>query len=348
LATSTLSYKRTLQLIADLLSFENNVGALRLQLHPTETDWESLVKVASDHLVLTTVYCRLQQKQLLNFLPEDLVIYLNELTAINRNRNLTLLTEIQDVSNLFDAHNINHVFLKGCALLAGGYYKDSGERMIGDMDILVESEQIEKAFEIITLQGYSKSIFFNYDVQNFRHLDRQVREDKLAAIELHKGVLNDRYAHLMDSNSILSTKTIVNGVAIPNQDNLIWSTILAHQINNYGYYYNSLNFKYVYDCLVLKLVSEKPRLKQLYQDRYCAHFLVLARVHFPEIAIFNTSISSRISRGYYVFTINNKRLGKVLFNIKSLLRNISERLRLIIFNTSYRKHILTNKIFKRS
>ena len=346
MATSTPTYKITLQLIADILSCQNNSSTLRLQLHPTETNWEALVKVASRFLVLTTLYCKLKQKKLLDLLPEDLDSYLNELTDINRNRNVTLLEEIKDISTVLDAHNINHVFLKGCALLAGGFYKDLGERMIGDMDILVASDQIEKAFEIVTSQGYSKSITFNYNTKNFRHLDRQVHEDKFAAIELHKSVLNDRCAHLINTNSILSTKTIVNGVAIPNQDYLIRSIILAYQINSYGSYYNTVHLKYVYDCLVLNLDSNKTLLKKLSEERYTGKFLVLANVHFPEIEVFNNSIKMRIGRVNYMFTLNNKRLGKMLYNVKNLYQNNSERLHLMLFNTSYRKHIISNKILK--
>jgi hypothetical protein len=348
LVTSRLSYKNTLQLIADILSFQSNESALRQLLHPTKTDWERVVKVASAHLVLTTLYCRLKQKQLLDLLPEDLDNYLKELTTINSNRNVSLLEEIKEISTVLNTHNINHVFLKGCALLAGGYYKDPGERMIGDMDILVGADQIENAFEIIASLGYSKNIAFNYDVKNFRHLDRQVREDKLAAIELHKSVLNDKYAHLLETNSILSTKMIVNGVAIPNPDHLIRSCILTHQINNYGHYYNSLHLKYVYDCLVLNLASDKTRLKQLSQKPYFDKFLALAKIHFPEINVVHTSISNRISQGYYMFSLHYKQIGKILFSIKNVYQNISERIRLIIFNKSYRKHVLSNKIFKRT
>ena len=173
MATSTNSYKVILQLIAEILSFQPNETELKLLLHPTQTDWEAVVKIASKHLVLTTVYCRLKQKKLLALLPEDLRIYLKELTTINRNRNLTLLNEIKEISTLFKAHEINHVFLKGCALLAGDYFKDFGERMIGDIDILVESDHIEQAFQLLALHGYTKSIAFNYEVKNGRSCNRR-------------------------------------------------------------------------------------------------------------------------------------------------------------------------------
>lgn len=344
----TNSYKTILQLIADIISFKPNETELRLQLQHIKTDWEGLVKVASAHLVLTTLYCRLKQKNLLDGLPEDLHIYLKELTAINRNRNLTLFEEIKDISNVLNANNINHVFLKGCALLAGNYYEDPSERMIGDIDILVASDQIQKAFQLMTSQGYSKYITFNYTVNNFRHLDRQVHEDKLAAIELHKCVLNDEYAHLIDTDSILSTKTIVNGIAMPNTENLIRTTILAYQINSFGNYYGTVHFKYVYDCLVLNLDSNTTMLKQLSVEQYTAKFLVLGNVHFSEIEVFNNSPKMSIVRAQYGFFLKHRAMGKTVYHIKSRYQKIWARIHLIIFNTSYRKHILSNKIFRRN
>jgi hypothetical protein len=173
-----------------------------------------------------------------------------------------------------------------------------------------------------------------------------VHEDKLAAIELHKSVLNAKYAHLIDTDSILSTKTIVNGIAVPNTEYLIRTTILAHQINSYGNYYNTVHFKYLYDCLVLNLDSNKTMLKKLSDEQYTAKFLVLGNVHFSEIEVFNNSFKMSIARAQYILSIKHRAIGKTVYHIKNEYQKIRERIHLIIFNKSYRKHILANKIFK--
>jgi len=343
LATSSNSYKIILQLIADILSFQPNETELRLLLHATKTDWEDVVKIASKHLVLTTVYCRLKQKKLLDLLPEDLRIYLKELTTINRNRNLTLLNEIKEISSLLKAHEINHVFLKGCALLAGDYFKDFGERMIGDIDILVEADHLEQAFNLLTLHGYTKSITFNYEVKNYRHLPRQVSEDKFGAVELHKHILDDRHSYLTDTDSVLSNKTIVNNVAIPSVDNLIWITILAHQLNDLGNYYNTLHYKYVYDCLVLNLEANKELLKKLSQEKYASNFLSLMNVHFPEIEISINTFRLKVRRTLFILKLDHRKFRVFSHKLKYVNHSISDRLSLMIYNKSYRNHILSNK-----
>ena len=80
---------------------------------------------------------------------EDLNAYLSGITKINRNRNQTLLNQVKELSALFNAHGINHVFTKGCALLASGYFKDFGERLIGDIDLLVEPTNLFKAEQLL-------------------------------------------------------------------------------------------------------------------------------------------------------------------------------------------------------
>ena len=102
----------THQLIARILNFKNEDSVLITQLETSDIDWENLVKTASRHLVLTTVYCRLKQKNLLNYLPKDLQKYLEELTSINRNRNKKLIQEAQILVNILDHHNINMYLLK--------------------------------------------------------------------------------------------------------------------------------------------------------------------------------------------------------------------------------------------
>src|SRR5690606_2710142 len=110
--------------------------------------------------------------------------------------------------------NINHVFIKGTALLAGHVFKDPAERMIGDLDILIAPQQLQKAFEILTKKGYfAKPITSEYQKETFRHLPRQVSPDKFGAIELHSEVLLRKHTHLISNEQVLKNKRIINGIA---------------------------------------------------------------------------------------------------------------------------------------
>ena len=131
---------QTLQHIADILGFESDKTLLKARLESDTMDWDHLVRVGSSHLVLPAIYCRLKAKKLLHVLPQELESYLKEITALNRERNEQLLNEAQQISQWFQEADIDHVFLKGTAMLASGYYEDIAERMVGDIDILIQSK----------------------------------------------------------------------------------------------------------------------------------------------------------------------------------------------------------------
>ena len=48
------------------------------------------------------------------------------------------------MSEILNNEKIDYVFIKGAAMLLGGYFTDIGERMIGDIDFLVNVKEIKK------------------------------------------------------------------------------------------------------------------------------------------------------------------------------------------------------------
>lgn len=337
--------KQTLQLIIDILSFETSDKALERQLSTNLTDWDSVVTVASKHLVLPAIYCRLQQKSLLNYLPADLKLYLEELTQLNRDRNTMLLDEVKQISNVLHSHKINHVFIKGIALLVGNYFQDIGERMIGDIDILIADEDIDNAFELLTSKGYTQSLPFNYEVKNYRHRPRQISDKRLGAIELHDQLLKHGYNTLIDKQLLLSSKTLINDIAIPNKDYLISNTIYAQQINDRTYYYNTLRLKGIYDVLVAGLPQNKKLINTLSQEKFGRAFLNLASVFDNKMEPNKMSFMTRLHKHMYLMSVRFPKLGTSINKVKYFYKAFKDRLLLIILNKSYRKYVLENKLF---
>lgn len=113
-----------IKFIASILSYGTDNKHIIEYCHNFTTEWEYFVKIASQHLVLPTVYCRLEARHLLHILPVDLKLYLKEVTSLNKDRNKSLLEEAEHINKLFKDNNINCVFLKGVALLKGNYYNN--------------------------------------------------------------------------------------------------------------------------------------------------------------------------------------------------------------------------------
>lgn len=334
----------TLQWIAEILSFKNNEAQLTSKIIATTVNWEHIVIIASQHLMLPALYCQLKAKNLLPYIPTDLNEYLEELTAINRNRNEKLLKETREISELLNHAKIDHVFIKGIALIAGGTFKDLGERMIGDIDILIAPSLIDDAFSLLENYGYNEKVPFNYETKNFRHLARQIDPNKLGAIELHSEVLVHKYRALLDPNELLKNKQKINGIKVTAVEDAIRIAIFTTQINDNAHFLGYIKLKTIYDCLALGLQDNIELLQILSNQKQSQSFLALSNIFFTEFKPFSTSRYSKLLKAFFCFKTKQPRLGRLSQRSLTLIFAFMERLKLLMVNKSYRTHILKNKI----
>ncbi|WP_299338569.1 nucleotidyltransferase family protein [uncultured Psychroserpens sp.] len=343
MSSTTHTYKFTLQLIADILSFNHFIGDLEQKLNSEQIDWEQFVIVASDHLVLTTCYCRLKQKNLLDNIPKDLENYLQDITSINRNRNLALIEETKTIAEIFNSNTIEYTFLKGMSFLMGDYYQDIGERMVGDIDILVNENQIQDAFDLMIQNGYSiipsgvRAQFFDH-----KHLDRLAKEDSLCAVELHKYVLNTSEKNLLKSSHIFNSKQYIEDIAIPDKSVMFMHNILNFQINDKGHYYSNISMRSAYDSIVL--LNTSPKLLNAVENKYTRSYFNLISVFFkdilsgfePDVAIVKT-FEARL-KSPKQNRIRTKRLAIVEY-----LKLVPSRFILFLKNKDYRVAIYKDR-----
>ncbi|NRR91003.1 nucleotidyltransferase family protein [Winogradskyella undariae] len=330
----------TIHYITDILSFNSSTKALEKTISSPTFNWDNIVIEGSKHLVLPAIYCRLKAKKLLHTLPTDLVDYLEEITNINRARNTRILNQVHTITQVLNTHNIDHVFLKGTALLASDCYEDNGERMVGDIDILIEKSRVLDALNLLKNSGYNRTSGFAYDKKDFRHLDRLINENELAAIELHTELLNKKHWSLMEMPSILKKKRFYNNIAIPDKKDLSTHLLLSWQLNDHGHYYNTASLKSIYDLIVIETHQEQDNIKTLLKLKYGQSYLELAKYYFEEFA----RIPSNNYMRFRKFSFKTKESFKLINTISYLFKYstffISERLYLILTNYSYTKHIL--------
>lgn len=341
------SFITTIQLIADILSFNNNQVELSKHIKLTPVNWDDVVIISSKQLMLPALYCQLKNKGLLPLIPVDLNIYLKEITDINRGRNENLLKEAHEISRIFNNENIEHVFIKGIALLAGQTFSDYAERMIGDIDILVAQNQLDLSFDILTKYGYTDIVSSILERKNRRHLPRQVSRQKFGAIELHSEILIQKYKHLISSKQVLKNKRIIDGFAVPSEEDSVKISILSLQINDKAHLYGFLGFKTIYDCLTLNLPTDQTLLKKLSDEKHSESFLQLSSTFFKELTPYKTSYYSTFSKHYFIFRLNHPKWGRLIRSLETTSIGIYSRLVLLATNKSYRRHILKNKILKK-
>ena len=129
------------KIIIDIL-FKNKDEILEVE----RINEEKIIKLLSEQLMIPAFYFNLKRLKIKNSFSKDFFKYIREIYQINKNRNKELIIEINEICQILDLHNVKYCFLKGAALLKRQIFDDIGERMVGDIDLLISSKDFEKEF----------------------------------------------------------------------------------------------------------------------------------------------------------------------------------------------------------
>jgi hypothetical protein len=249
-----LNYKETLFFIAKCLTIsleEKNRDEIEFMLKTRYVDWEAVVKVSTSHHVFSAIYCNFKRADFLKYLPDDLVDYMKYITNLNRDRNTQILQQAQELNSLLLANNIRPIFLKGTGNLLAGIYDDIAERMVGDIDFIFSKEDYPKAIRILREFGYSEVKKLKYYYPETKHYRRLHKENNIAAIEIHKELLIEKYAKEFNYSLVEKKSQIINGISVLSYANKLNLSIIANQINDGGSYYKTMALRNAYDVFLL-------------------------------------------------------------------------------------------------
>ena len=246
-----MNYKDTLLFIGKCLTItheKHNRELIEKELKLNNIDWDSVVKVSTSHYVFPALYCNLKRVGFLHYLPKDLVEYMQHITDLNRERNEQIITEAKEINELLLSNKITPIFLKGTGNLLDGLYDDIAERMVGDIDFLVEKTKFYSCINVLKKNGYLKKNIDNTILN--RHYPRLTKQSKIAAIEVHyKMVTNEMF---FNYNYVKNTlKKLKNNVFVLSNINQILLTCLNKQINDKGQWTKSITFRNSYDLYLL-------------------------------------------------------------------------------------------------
>ena len=296
-------------------------------------DFDEIVKTASKHLMLPALYVNFKKKGYNKYLPNDLIKFLKKIYKINNNRNLKLLEEKKEIQELFESNGIKFIFIKGASLFDSQIYENKGERMIGDIDILVEKKHLQKAFNLLIEKGYKSK--GKYLIWQTKHLPRLKNKNKLFAIELHQEVLLIRKKNLLNSDFIL------NNYVERNLELIEKICILNYQINDFGHLTGTYSLRAFYDIhLILKKKKDViTRPKGKYYRRF---FLIYKLVSGEEY-----NVNKKFVDAIYFKRLKIKYRYNIIYQIDNLIckfiietpKKIMQSLEFIV-NKNYRLNIL--------
>ena len=269
-------------------------------------NFENLIKLASSHLMLPALYFNINKKNCSYLFPDDFIEYIKNIFAINKARNEILLTEAKELSELLFENNINHIFLKGTALLLSNIFEDIGERMIGDIDFIIKHKDEENISVLLEKHNYSKKD----SLELFRlckptHLPRCVNKNKKIAIEPHLELLDPVHRSVFNSKELINDfKKGVKTYKTPSTTFLFDHCIYGIQLRDKGFFTSYHSHRSIYD--IYKLNCKKSlTIKNIKKDIFIKHFfLTIAIFKIFDITITTTLLSSYSDKLFRFLTIS--------------------------------------------
>jgi len=339
----------TYQHIADILSFKTSNNFLQQQWNHTEFNWDTIVVLGSQHLIIPALYQRLKSRNLLHLLPEGLELYLDDIASQNRQRNLAILEQVKSLTLLLNSHNIKHAFLKGAALLAADYFEDYSERMIGDIDILIEEKDLSNAFELLKTESYQPiEATFGADFFEHKHLPRLTSTTYICAVELHRKLFVKHKDIALSNANILKHKRQINDTYVPSHWHLLLHNILNYQINDLGQHYKTINFRSAYDTIILSQPKDLKSFKtaetkiKTTKDKALISYFKYLNVFFEDLRYLGHNKASWL----FLLKLNNRTLYKFWYRaltIKLYLATLIHRFLFALTHRTYLKALWKDK-----
>ena len=257
-----MNYKETLYFVATCLTIsleDKNKQEIEKQLQSDTIDWDAVVKLSTAHYVFPALYCNLKRADFLNYLPQELVSYMEHITSINKERNKQIIIQAQELNSVLLANNIRPIFLKGTGNLLAGIYEEIAERMVGDIDFIFSKEDYPEAIKVLREFEYSEVEKKEYypPVAN-KHYRRLQKENNIAAIEIHNELLIEKYANEFNYSFVEKDAQVIDEVVVLSYANKLNLSIIANQINDNGFSYKIMALRNAYDVFLL---SKKTKAK---------------------------------------------------------------------------------------
>jgi hypothetical protein len=158
-------------------------------------DWEGIIRLAHSHKVGPAVWSGIARA---DGVPNSVKAFFHVLRDHNARRNSAMVDDLCAALSVLQAGGFEPVLLKGAASLADGLYNDPAERLMLDVDLLVEPEQADQCALALRDFGYQafdqKSRWFR---RKKHHLPPLRAPSGQFCIELHTSLLGRKFESLL-------------------------------------------------------------------------------------------------------------------------------------------------------
>lgn len=215
---------------------------------------EHFIRFCDNQLILPAVFLKLKKHDLLNILPNELVYHLEYVYELNCKRNEGILSQIKEINIALKNSGIEPVYMKGTANLTDGLYSDIGERMIGDIDFLVSTENYLKTATILKELGYEDNFKCYGDLTKLKHYPRLFKKSVHADVEIHRLAVPEKYGKYFTPDMIFKEKKKISSLEncfVASDKHRIINNFIHNQLSNKANLYKTTSLRDIYDIYLL-------------------------------------------------------------------------------------------------
>ena len=297
----------------------------------SNVNFENLIKLASNHLMLPALFFNINKKNLSHLFPKDFIECIKNIYSINKARNKILLKEAKELSELLYKNNINHIFLKGTALLLSNVFEDIGERMLCDIDFIIQHKNEEKVIKLLNKHNYFNSSLELYQplfkIFKAKHIPRLINKNKIMALELHTELSSAEWRSVFNAKELINDlKKEIETIKIPSKSFLFDHCIYALQFEDKRFFNSHHSHRSIYD--IYKLDCKKSlTIKNIKKNVYIKHyFLTIDKFKIFEIHITSSAISSYFDKSFKIVRKFSTNVAR--YFVKKILVNITRQIKL--------------------
>ncbi|HAQ20654.1 MAG TPA: hypothetical protein DCR40_15700 [Prolixibacteraceae bacterium] len=329
-----------------------------------ETNSQNFVRLCSNHLVLPVIYLKFISHDILPHLPNGLAEFLVEVYHLNLNRNEKILKQVQEIMYHLNKHEIYPTLLKGTGNILDNLYSSTGERMIGDIDLLVSEDDYLRAAQILENDGYFHDNPDYFEVKDMKHYPRLFKKGMPVDVEIHRLPVRIEYTKMYNTDLIDQEKKAINigfSCFVLSDKHKVIHNFIHSQLSDKGYSYGLVPLRDLYDLYLLTKRTDISQTIPFIQHKSKAiSYFLFARKAFnvPDLFPHHETLTSRLFaikndlnlRSYTIYRTNKSlvymtdRINKYLMQIvksfysgemrRSLIRRLSNR-------HWYKNHIYT-------
>lgn len=133
-------------------------------------------------------------------------------------------------------------------------YSDPSDRMIGDIDLLVQDVVFLKTAEIIQNLGYKTYSPFYDDVMTLKDYPRLFKDDVPADVEIHRIPVDIHFSKKFSTDAIYKSKksaTNKKNCFVPSDEHKVINIFIHSQLSNHGYQFKQIGLRDLYDFHLL-------------------------------------------------------------------------------------------------